>query len=39
MIIKTKQWNPWLRRIKQKIFLSSQKTQPKLEALSNGTTR
>lgn len=39
MIAKTKQWNPWLRRIKQKTFLSSQKPQPKLETLSNGTTR
>lgn len=26
-------------KIKQKIFLSSQKPQPKLETLSNGTTR
>ncbi len=83
MIAKNKQWNPWLRRIKRKIFLGSrqeekrftvptpildnsqehtleelklmrvpvvvdlmddnwtpnQRPQPKLEILSNGTTR
>lgn len=30
MIAKNKQWNPWLRRIKRKIFLSSRQKEKRV---------